>query len=387
VSLAWDAVSAPNLKGYWLYYSQTSRTYTSHIDVGTQTTYTVTGLTAGQTYYFAVTAYDGTGNESPFSNEAIIIATPAPAATSMANSTRLQESLPVAFTNASTGASTGPGNSRTAMQTDQTTVASALLEVGELTVDFLWKRVTFRRTFIDPIVVATPLSSNDFAPATVRIRNVGPAGFEIRVEEWDYLDGVHAPESVSYLAMERGPHVLGTGILVEAGRLATNELPSQPFTSVTFSQAFGVAPVVLTAVTSVNEADAVITRLRSITSRSFEVRLQEQMNHVQSHATEMIDYIAWEPSSGSVDGLTFEVQTTPDVVATAMSPLQFTEHFLAIPMFLAAMQTTNGWEPATLRWDHKEPAGVEIQIQDEASGSDDAPPLTEVVGYMAFTYQ
>ena len=387
VSLAWDAVSAPNLKGYWLYYSQTSRTYTSHIDVGTQTTYTVTGLTAGQTYYFAVTAYDGTGNESPFSNEAIIIATPAPAATSMANSTRLQASLPVAFTDASTGASTGPGNSSTAMQTDQTTVASALLEVGELTVDFLWKRVTFRRTFIDPIVVATPLSSNDFAPATVRIRNVGPAGFEIRVEEWDYLDGVHAPESVSYLAMERGPHVLGTGIRVEAGRLATNELPSQPFTSVTFSQAFGVAPVVLTAVTSVNEADAVITRLRSITSRSFEVRLQEQMNHVQSHATGTIDYIAWEPSSGSVDGLTFEVQTTPDVVVTAMSPLQFTEHFLAIPMFLAAMQTTNGWEPATLRWDHKEPAGVEIQIQDEASGSDDAPPLTEVVGYMAFTSQ
>jgi hypothetical protein len=287
----------------------------------------VTGLTAGQTYYFAVTAYDGTGNESPFSNEAIIIATPAPAATSMANSTRLQASLPVAFTNASTGASTGPSNSRTAMQTDQTTVASALLEVGELTVDFLGKRVTFRRTFIDPIVVATPLSSNDFAPATVQIRNVGPAGFEIRVEEWDYLDGVHAPESVSYLAMERGPHVLGTGIRVEAGRLATNELPSQPFTSVTFSQAFGVAPVVLTAVTSVNEADAVITRLRSITSRSFEVRLQEQMNHVQSHATETIDYIAWEPSSGSVDGLTFEVQTTPDVVVTAMSPLQFTEHF------------------------------------------------------------
>jgi hypothetical protein len=231
------------------------------------------------------------------------------------------------------------------------------------------------------------LSSNDFAPATVRIRNVGPTGFEIRIEEWDYLDGVHTPESVSYLAMERGPHVFGTGIRVEAGRLATNASPSQPFTSVTFTQAFGVAPVVLTAVTSVNEADAVITRMRSITSRSFEVRMQEQMNHVQSHATETIDYIAWEPPSGTVDGFTFEVQTIPDVVATAVYPLRFIEHFLAIPMFLSAMQTTNGWEPATLRWDNKEATGVKIQIQDEASGSDDVPPLSEVVGYMAFTYQ
>jgi hypothetical protein len=69
VSLAWDAVSAATLSGYRLYYGQASQTYTASIDVGLTTSYTVTGLTDGQTYYFAVTAYDTAGDQSGFSNE------------------------------------------------------------------------------------------------------------------------------------------------------------------------------------------------------------------------------------------------------------------------------------------------------------------------------
>jgi hypothetical protein len=69
VTLAWDA-SVSMVDGYWLYYGSASSIYTARIDAGTATTYTITGLTSGQTYYFAATAYDRTDNvESPFSNE------------------------------------------------------------------------------------------------------------------------------------------------------------------------------------------------------------------------------------------------------------------------------------------------------------------------------
>ena len=69
VTLAWDA-SVSMVDGYWLYYGLASGTYTARIDVGPVTTYTLTGLTSGQTYYFAVTAYDRTdGRESGPSNE------------------------------------------------------------------------------------------------------------------------------------------------------------------------------------------------------------------------------------------------------------------------------------------------------------------------------
>ncbi len=76
VHLAWDAVSSPSLAGYRLYYGQTSGTYPTYIDVGLQTTATVTGLTAGQTYYFVVTAYDTAGDESGPSNTVTVTMSP-----------------------------------------------------------------------------------------------------------------------------------------------------------------------------------------------------------------------------------------------------------------------------------------------------------------------
>jgi alpha-glucosidase len=75
VQLAWDApvqtggTPVPNLAGYKLYYGSQSGQYQTMIPVGLTTTYTVTNVSAGQTSYFAVTAYDTTGTESAFSNE------------------------------------------------------------------------------------------------------------------------------------------------------------------------------------------------------------------------------------------------------------------------------------------------------------------------------
>jgi PKD repeat protein len=86
---------------------------------------------------------------------------------------------------------TGPGGSTTATKTGYITVAPALVEVGELSLNSLWRRVGFRQTFVDPIVVATPLRTNDPTPATVRIRNIGPTGFDIRIQPWDYLSNTH----------------------------------------------------------------------------------------------------------------------------------------------------------------------------------------------------
>jgi chitinase len=70
-TLAWNANTEPDLAGYRLHYGTASNNYSVHIDVHNVTTYTVTELTAGQTYYFAATAYDTSGNESGYSNQVV----------------------------------------------------------------------------------------------------------------------------------------------------------------------------------------------------------------------------------------------------------------------------------------------------------------------------
>ncbi len=68
-TLKWDANTETDLAGYILYQGITEGSYETPIDVGNVTSYTVSDLEPGMTYYFAVTAYDTGGNESGPSNE------------------------------------------------------------------------------------------------------------------------------------------------------------------------------------------------------------------------------------------------------------------------------------------------------------------------------
>ncbi|OPY91640.1 MAG: Fibronectin type III domain protein [Syntrophus sp. PtaU1.Bin208] len=67
VTVAWDANADPAVTGYRVHYGTAPGNYTSHVDVGNATSCVISGLLEGLTYYFAATAYDGSGNESDYS--------------------------------------------------------------------------------------------------------------------------------------------------------------------------------------------------------------------------------------------------------------------------------------------------------------------------------
>jgi len=74
VTLQWnaDAVTTnpgTNPVGYHMWVGTSSGNYTESIDEGNVTTGTVIGLAPATTYYFAVTAYNAAGVDSPYSNE------------------------------------------------------------------------------------------------------------------------------------------------------------------------------------------------------------------------------------------------------------------------------------------------------------------------------
>lgn len=70
--LTWDANSESDLVGYRVYYGTSPGNYQQARGEGIVvygTSYTVTGLASGMTYYFTLTAFDSSGNESDYANE------------------------------------------------------------------------------------------------------------------------------------------------------------------------------------------------------------------------------------------------------------------------------------------------------------------------------
>lgn len=61
-------INVDDLTGYKIYYGTSSGSYLNEVDVGNNTNYIISNLSAG-IYYFTVTAYDADGNESSYSNE------------------------------------------------------------------------------------------------------------------------------------------------------------------------------------------------------------------------------------------------------------------------------------------------------------------------------
>jgi hypothetical protein len=81
IHLTWDepmtdSEGSPltNVAGYKVHYGQSSRDYDFARDVGNVLSIILDDLEEAQTYYITVTAYDGAGVESNFSNEVSILA-------------------------------------------------------------------------------------------------------------------------------------------------------------------------------------------------------------------------------------------------------------------------------------------------------------------------
>ncbi len=69
MNLAWNANRESDLAGYRIYYGTSSGNYTSFQETGRVTSYALSNLTEGRTYYIAMTAFDTARNESRRSSE------------------------------------------------------------------------------------------------------------------------------------------------------------------------------------------------------------------------------------------------------------------------------------------------------------------------------
>ncbi|MEL7184399.1 MAG: glycoside hydrolase family 9 protein, partial [Pseudomonadota bacterium] len=63
-----------------------------------------------------------------------------------------------------------------------------------------WHSVRFDQTIEDAVVVMGPASFEGSHALSVRVRNVTDDGFEFQLDEWEYLDGRHVRETISWMA-------------------------------------------------------------------------------------------------------------------------------------------------------------------------------------------
>src|SRR5206468_3411864 len=92
LTVAWDPPSDGMTAGYLLLYGTASHSYSQQVDVGNTTSYILSGLSDGTTYYFAVRAYDAIGDVSDPSAE--VSATIAPTVPAVVTALALTASVP-----------------------------------------------------------------------------------------------------------------------------------------------------------------------------------------------------------------------------------------------------------------------------------------------------
>lgn len=217
-----------------------------------------------------------------------------------------------------------------------------------------WARVRFAEPFnTRPVVVAGPATCAGKDPGVARIRKVTKRAFEIRFQEWPYLNGRHKSETIAWAAVEQGVTHVGGGRKLAAGRLRTSCSNVRRPRWVRFPEAFANPPVVLAQVQTTNGSKAVADRICGVRKRKFSVAMQGQ-EASGSPPTESVGYIALSKGVSSIGSVS---------CATGVSKKRFAHR-------PADLSTGRG----TCR----------IYVEEEQSRDKEIKHQVESVGYVAF---
>ena len=247
-----------------------------------------------------------------------------------------------------------------------------------------WTRVDLLHTYINPIVIMEGLSFNGTHPSHTRIREVKASSFEYQIEEWDYLDGAHVPETVHFIVMEAGVHTLNNGTVIVAGKTQFKEFHER----VAFGHQFETKPIVFSSTQTFNGPDAVIVHMSNINLDGFEARLREQeslqnANGDTTHALESVGFIAMDAGLGQIGGLTYEASSTGNLVTDDFTDIGFSLFFSKPPLFLAQKVTEVGSNTSGIRWQDLSVDSVSVKVEEEQSKDEETAHVAEDVNWIA----
>ena len=247
----------------------------------------------------------------------------------------------------------------------------------------VWHKVELQHTYEEAVVVMNIVSQGGTQPVHPRVRNITSNSFNFQLEEWDYQDGLHVTEEIHYIVLESGKHTLSDGTLLQAQNMTATD----QWATYKLSSEFGEAPVLLTQVVSNNEQDSVVTQQKVLSSTRFQLRLKEQeaggrIGDGQSHAVEVVSYMAIEAGLGFSDGITYEVGFTESLITERPYSIQFEQSFSSAPLFFALANTSRGQNPFSIRSHDLNKFNILVNVEEEQSNDVEVEHNAEKIGYL-----
>lgn len=241
-----------------------------------------------------------------------------------------------------------------------------------------WHTVTFATALDNPSVVMGPMTMNGTQSGSVVVRNVTNTGFEYQIKEWNYLDGTHVTEQISWMAVDAGTHTLANGQVIVAGSTTATGATSNVALN---GASFHTKPLIMAQVASDNQTATVTDRIGAVGANGFQLTLDQQEANTGVIKAETVHWIALDAGDGSNGGLLAgSIGAIDDKGATLNMTGAFgNDHFA----FISDMQTLNGTDTADLRLNNVFTDGVSLFVQEEQSGDKEMNHVNEVAGYVA----
>ncbi|MCH2192224.1 MAG: GEVED domain-containing protein [Gammaproteobacteria bacterium] len=161
-----------------------------------------------------------------------------------------------------------------------------------------YKTLTFKNRYINPIVIMEMSSYRGPHPSHIRLSDKTASSVKYKIEEWDYLDGGHTTEDISYIVIEAGSHMLQAGEMAVAGELDAN---TSAFTTVNISSFANGNRFDSDSLTTVfvqphegqSDPYALTSRIKSVNAQSFQVKVEREESQQNLGRTEEVGFIAF----------------------------------------------------------------------------------------------
>jgi photosystem II stability/assembly factor-like uncharacterized protein len=269
----------------------------------------------------------------------------------------------------------------------------SMMEVGSKTItqtsSNLWHLVELQNTFTNPVVIMGPVSFKGHKPCTVRVKDVTFNEFKFQIDEWDYMDGIHITETVSYMVIEAGTYIIDDYCKIEAGIIKN---AYTDWVSVPLTHSFTNAPIILTQCTSYNESKAVATRLTDITDSGFKVKLQtEESSNDFRYESEELCYVAIELNHPVSAQIWDTLSSDREIMGISYSGNEEWQSYNinnleSTPFIFGAIQTYIGSNPCTLRYKiNNSSKNIFFRLQEEFSLDEEENHYKETIGMVIFT--